>query len=92
MCFLRKIKNFANIILQRQIKLSGNYKSWKEALKFSNGYDDSKIFEKTAKSLEKVLSKKAKFERDSYLFYTEKYDETLLLILSKIKKKIKKKN
>jgi putative methyltransferase (TIGR04325 family) len=91
MLFLRKIKNLANIVLQRKIKLSGRYKSWEEALKFSRGYDDSKIFEKTTKSLECILSKKAKFERDSYLFYTEKYDETLLSILNKIKKKIRKK-
>ena len=41
--------------------------------------------------MERVLSKKAKFERDSYLFYSEKYDEILLSVLNKIKKKIKKK-
>ena len=90
MHFLKEIKNLVNIILRRQIKLSGNYKSWKEALKFSNGYNDNRILEKTIKSVEIVLSKKAKFERDSFLFYKESYDETLLLIFKKIKKKIKK--
>ena len=34
--------------------------------------------------------KKAKFERDSFLFYKESYDETFLSIIKKIKKKIKK--
>ena len=90
MHFLKKIKNLANIILRRKIKLSGNYKSWEEALKLSKGYSDHKIFEKTKKSLESVLLKQAKFERDSFLFYTESYDETLLSILTKIKKKIKR--
>ena len=90
MHFLRKIKNLANIILQRQITLSGNYKSWEEALKLSNGYSDRKIFEKTVKSAESVLSKQAKFERDSFLFYKENYDETLLIIFKKLKKKLNK--
>lgn len=90
MHFLKKIKNLVNTILQRKIKLRGNYKSWEEALKFSKGYSDRKIFEKTKKSLEIVLSEKAKFERDSFLFYTECYDETLLSILTKIKKKIER--
>lgn len=90
MHFFKKIKNLANIILRRKIKLSGNYKSWEEALKLSKGYSDRKIFEKTKKSLESVLSEQAKFERDSFLFYKESYDETLLSILTKIKKKIKR--
>ena len=90
MHFLKEIKNLVNTILQRKIKLSGNYKSWEEALKLSKGYSDHKIFEKTKKSLESVLSKQAKFERDSFLFYTESYDETLLSIFKKIKKKIKR--
>jgi len=90
MDFLGKIKNLVNIILRRQIKLSGNYKSWEQALKLSNGYNDNRIFERTIKSAEIVLSKKAKFERDSFLFYKESYDETFLSINKKIKKKIKK--
>ena len=92
MHILNKIKKIINIILKRQIRLSGNYKSWEEALKFSKGYNDNIIFEKTAESLEKVLSKQAIFERDSFLFYKENYDETLLLIFKKIKRKIKKIN
>ena len=92
MQFLKKIKNLVNTILQRKIKLCGNYKNWEEALKFSNGYSDRKIFEKTVKSVERVLSKQAKFERDSFLFYRESYDETLFLIFIKLKKKLKKIN
>ena len=90
MHFSKKIKNLVNIILRRKIKLSGNYKTWEDALKLSKGYSDRKIFEKTKKSLESVLSEQAKFERDSFLFYKESYDETLLSILTKIKKKIKR--
>jgi putative methyltransferase (TIGR04325 family) len=90
MYYLSKIKNLLKIILRRQIKLKGNYQSWEQALKFSNGYDDNRIFKKTVKSLEAVLSKKAKFERDSFLFYKENYDETLLSIFKKIKRKLKK--
>lgn len=90
MHFLKKIKNLVNIILQRKIKLSGNYKSWEEALKLTKGYSDPKIFEKTKKSFESVLSGQAKFERDSFLFYTESYDKILLSIFTKIKKKIKR--
>ena len=62
--FNKKIKKTLNIILKRQIKLSGNYRSWKQALKFSKGYNDNIIFEKTVESLEKVLSKQAIFERE----------------------------
>ena len=83
MYFLKKIKNLVNLIFQRKIKLSGSYKSWDEALKLSKGYSDKKIFEKTTKSVEIVLSKEAKFERDSFLFYRESYDETLLEIFIK---------
>jgi putative methyltransferase (TIGR04325 family) len=90
MHILKKIKKTLNIILKRQTKLSGNYRSWEQALKLSKGYNDNIIFEKTVESLEKVLSKQAIFERDSFLFYKESYDETLLLIFKKIKIKIKK--
>lgn len=92
MYFLKKIKNLVNLIFQRKIKLSGSYKSWDEALRLSKGYSDKKIFEKTIKSVESVLSKQAKFERDSFLFYRESYDETLLEIFKKLKKNIKKIN
>jgi putative methyltransferase (TIGR04325 family) len=90
MHILKKIKKTVNIILKRQIKLRGNYRTWEQALKFSKGYNDNIIFEKTVESLEKVLLKQAIFERDSFMFYKESYDETLLLIFKKIKKKIKK--
>ena len=90
MHILKKIKKTVNIILKRQIKLRGNYRTWEQALKFSKGYNDNIIFEKTVESLKKVLLKQAIFERDSFMFYKESYDETLLLIFKKIKKKIKK--
>ena len=90
MLFLDKIKNLINIILQRKIKVVGNYKTWEEALKFCKGYDDNEILKKTINSFEKVIAKEAKYERDSFLFYTEGCDETLLSIFKKIKKKIKR--
>ncbi len=89
--FFEKIKNILNIFLSRNISLSGNYKSWQHALKMSKGYNDGIILSKTIKSVEKVLLKEAKFERDSFLFYKESFDETFLLILKKLKKKIKNK-
>ena len=89
--FFEKIKNILKIFLRRSISLSGTYKSWKHALKFSKGYNDRIILNKTIKSVEKVILKEAKFERDSFLFYKESFDETFLLILKKLKKKIKKK-
>ena len=91
MHFLKKIKNLFNIFFNRKITLNGNYDSWDQALKFSKGYSDSVILKKTIKSVERVISKQAKFERDSFLFYTKSFDKTLLSLLKNIKKKIKKK-
>jgi len=89
--FLNKIKKLLNILLQRKIRIIGNYDSWKQALKCSKGYSDSIILKKTIKSFEKVITNQAKYERDSFLFYSDKYDKTLLSRLNTIKKKNNKK-
>ena len=47
------------------------------------------IFQKTINSFEKVIKKKAKFERDSILFYENCPDKELISIIKKIYKKKK---
>ncbi|MEA2112492.1 MAG: methyltransferase, TIGR04325 family [Patescibacteria group bacterium] len=51
----------------------GNYKTWKEALKRSGGYDDEKILEKVKESLLKIKNREAVYERDSFLFNKTQY-------------------
>lgn len=46
----------------------GNYQSWAEALADAKGYDDNEIFEKTKSSIQEVISKQKKYERDTILF------------------------
>ena len=87
MALLNKVKNTLNIFLQRKIRIVGNFNSWKEAIKYSKGYNDSIILKKTIQSVEKVIAKVAKYERDSFLFYSDKYDKILLSRLNSIKKK-----
>lgn len=83
------IKNYINTILKRRIILKNNYSSWNSALKNSNGYNYNLIFQKTKKSFEKVISQKAKFERDSVLFYESDPDKKLISIIRRLYKKNK---
>ena len=48
--------------------LSGDYRSWGEALAASTGYDSESILEKTRAALLKVKNGEAVYERDSVLF------------------------
>lgn len=48
--------------------LSGDYRSWEEALAASTGYDSGIILEKTKRALLKVKNGEAIYERDSVLF------------------------
>ena len=80
------IKNLINIALKRKIILKGNYTSWKDAKKISSGYDDPNIFLKAKSSLIKILSKEAKFERDTVLFYKNSPDKEMVLIIKKMYK------
>ena len=81
------IKNYINTILKRRIILKNNYSSWNSALKNSNGYNYYLIFQETKKSFEKVISQKAKFERDSVLFYESDPDKKLISIIKRLYKK-----
>jgi putative methyltransferase (TIGR04325 family) len=76
-----------NKILNRNIRFVGCYKKWKYAAKNSTGYSDKIIFNKTKKSFLKVISNKAKYERDSVLFYSENINYPLINILLKIQNK-----
>lgn len=55
------------------VQYMGDYTSWNEALQECAGYDDSGIIDKVIDSIEKVKRGEAAWERDSYLFYEEKY-------------------
>lgn len=48
--------------------LTGDYRSWDEALAASTGYDSDIILEKTRTALLKVINGEAVYERDSVLF------------------------
>ncbi len=48
--------------------LSGDYRSWDEAMTASTGYDSGIILEKTKAALLKVKNGEAAYERDSVLF------------------------
>jgi putative methyltransferase (TIGR04325 family) len=48
--------------------LSGDFRSWAEAMAASTGYDSERILEMTTSSLLKVKSGEAAYERDSVLF------------------------
>jgi putative methyltransferase (TIGR04325 family) len=80
----RIIKNLINSILNRNIKLKGNYSLWKDACKNSSGYDDNVIFNKAKKSFNNVINNKAKFERDTVLFYEDDPDLELIYIIKKL--------
>src|SRR3989338_10464854 len=65
----------------KYMNFSGNYKSWEEALKHSNGYDASVILEKVKIAALKVKRGEAAFERDSVAFSKEEYVWPVLAIL-----------
>jgi putative methyltransferase (TIGR04325 family) len=58
--------------------LSGNYRSWDEAVRNSTGYDSEIILEKTKTALLKVKNGEAVHERDSVLFDEIQYAWPLL--------------
>ena len=58
--------------------LSGDYRSWNEALAVSTGYDSQIILEKTKTALLKVKNGEAAYERDSVLFDKVQYAWSLL--------------
>jgi putative methyltransferase (TIGR04325 family) len=73
-----------NKALKRNIRITGEYSSWKEALSYSLGYDDNKIFDKSKKSFLAVINNKAAYERDSILFYKDNINYSLIKILNDV--------
>jgi putative methyltransferase (TIGR04325 family) len=78
-----------NKLLKRNIRFVGNYRSWKDAAYNSLGYDHKKIFLKSKESFLKVINKKARYERDTVLFYSEAVNYPLMNMLKNIQKKKK---
>ena len=60
---------------------SGDYASWEEALKHSDGYDGLEIMERVKAATLKVKNGEAAFERDSVLFDRIEYNWPLLASL-----------
>ena len=59
----------------------GNYSSWNEAKGKCNGYESDAIFNKIKDAVQCVKNGKAKYERDSVLFYKEGYNWKVLACL-----------
>ncbi len=62
----------------------GDYKSWQEAIKASEGYNAPQILEKVRESTLKVKNGEAVYERDSVIFDKIQYNWPLLACLLKI--------
>lgn len=61
--------SLGSMLKQNQIKFIFGYDSWGACKKDAKGYDDDVIIEKVRLATHEVLSKRAKYERDSVLFY-----------------------
>lgn len=59
----------------------GDFATWSEALKYSNGYNNPAILEKVKSAVLKVKSGEAVYERDSVLFDQIEYSYPLLTYL-----------
>lgn len=62
----------------------GDYSSWQEMGKLSEGYSDQNILQKTLESTLKVKNGEAVFERDSFIFDEIQYSWGLLASLLKV--------
>jgi putative methyltransferase (TIGR04325 family) len=60
------------------LSLSGNYRSWEEAVRASTGYDSEIILERTKEALLRVKNGQAVYERDSVVFDEIQYAWPLL--------------
>ncbi len=77
---LKRLKNFINFFRPKSIEFKEGFSSWNEALdNHSKGYSDEKILNNIKESVMKVLSGKAKYERDGFLFYDHKFIDLLLI-------------
>ena len=52
----------------------GDYDSWEDAYRECKGYEDENIIDTVSRAVEKVLNGEAEWERDSCLFYEQKYN------------------
>lgn len=66
-----------------RITYTGDYDGWQEAERDCNGYDDRSILDVVAGAIEKVIDGTAAWERDSYLFYEQKYNHHLCAAILK---------
>jgi putative methyltransferase (TIGR04325 family) len=71
--FVRFIQLFRSPEPEEKLNLSGDYRSWTEAMQDSTGYDAPLILEKTKAALLKVKAGEAVYERDSVLFDEVQY-------------------
>lgn len=57
-----------------EVRYLGDYRNWKDAADECAGYDDSVIISRVIDAIEAVKRGEAAWERDSCLFYEEKYN------------------
>lgn len=84
---LNKYKHINKLNFNKPVvanEYTGFYSSWGKALQQTTGYDNKEIFKKVKRAALAVTKGKARFERDSVLFYDRIYDWPLLAILLKI--------
>jgi putative methyltransferase (TIGR04325 family) len=62
----------------------GDYPTWEAAAKDCSGYDSQFIFEQVKKATLAVKNRKAKYERDSVLFYDDSIQENLIHRLKEV--------
>lgn len=79
--FIHLTKRLCGNLTTGNYGLSGDYRSWGEAMAASTGYDSDIILEKTRVALLKVKNGEAAYERDSVLFDEIQYNWPLLACL-----------
>ena len=82
--FFYKIKI---IFFKKRLNLKGNYKNYSEALKNSNGYNESIILNKVKDAIIKVLEGKNIWERDGSIFPDPQPKLEIINIIKKISNK-----
>lgn len=58
----------------KEVRYLGDYQNWEDAANECAGYDDSAIISRVTDAIEKVIRGEAAWERDSCLFYEQKYN------------------
>lgn len=65
------------------VRYLGDYRNWNDAARECEGYEDSIIINKVINATQKVLHGDAVWERDSFLFYQEKYVHRICAMILK---------